>query len=160
MSAFLHCFIVENASLFFTNDNNAKTVSTTNDKHAWAAQAHEFAHALQGATLGRSVQSWIVESHAEFMRNAYAGEFSNFHQLPRASHIAYGSSRNRYGNYHFLNYLAAKHCPGLVSQIWANAAKFIPAGSSTFDPLLVLKGVTGWSQATLGNEWLKVRNQS
>ncbi len=119
--------------------------------------AHEFAHCLQFATMGLRYSpyvGWFWECHAEWMTHQmYPEDVGCSEQLLNASHICYGSARDRYGNWLFWEYIKDKYGYGAVNDIWTRARKPGVAGCSSEDPLLVLQRTRGWSVAELGDRF-------
>ena len=94
--------------------------------------AHEFAHgvqAVQGGLRcgggGADYCGWIHESHANFMAHQLAEYRSNEHcseMLFNAPHLYLGSTRDRYCNWQFMEYLKDKFCFSAVNAIWTSPA--------------------------------------
>lgn len=119
--------------------------------------AHEFMHGVQSVQGGqRCNQSntcgWIYESHA----NWAAQQQSEYHtsevhcseMMANMPHLYLGSSRDRYCNWQFMEYLKDKHCFSAVNAIWT--------GDPAIDPLTAIRNGMGWSVAQLGDflgEW-------
>lgn len=127
------------------------------DKHMgmWIGQAgltdhwglaHEFMHGVQSLEGGqRCNQSntcgWIYESHA----NWAAQQQPEYHQtdvhcsemLVNAPHLYLGSTRDRYCNWQFMEFLKDKHCFSAVNAIWT--------GQPSADPFTAIRNGLGWS---------------
>jgi uncharacterized repeat protein (TIGR02543 family) len=121
--------------------------------------AHEFNHALQGTTGGLAncnpnTCGWIWESHSNFMPHQLAEYRGNVHcseMLVNAPHVYLGSTRDRYCNWQFMEYLKDRYCYKAVNDIWSGAAK-----QGQGDPFLALRTNMSWSQAQLNDffgEW-------
>ena len=121
--------------------------------------AHEFNHALQGTTGGLAncnpnTCGWIWESHSNFMPHQLAEYRGNVHcseMLVNAPHAYLGSTRDRYCNWQFMEYLKDRYCYKAVNDIWTGAAK-----QGQGDPFLALRTNMSWSQAQLNDffgEW-------
>lgn len=120
--------------------------------------AHEFTHAVQAQTKGLSCGGnqnycgWIYESHANWHAHQLPEYRSNVHcseMLPNTPHLYLGSTRDRYCNWQFMEYLKDKYCYKAVNDIW-NA----PATSN--DPFTNIAATRGWSISQLNDffgEW-------
>jgi len=119
--------------------------------------AHEFMHGVQSVAgqLGGcnpNTCGWLFESHANFMPHQLPEFQNNVHcseMLANAPHLYLGSTRDRYCNWQWMEYLKDKHCYQAVNDIWTQA-------QNTQDPFMVLKANMGWSQAQLNDffgEW-------
>lgn len=119
--------------------------------------AHEFTHTLQFATRGMrdsDYVGWSWESHAEWMRHQYfPGEVNCAEMLVNYPHLYYGSTRNRYCNWQFWEYLKDKYCYKVVNDIWAKAKELNESGYRDEDPFTVLARNMNWSQEQLNNEF-------
>lgn len=91
--------------------------------------AHEFMHAVQSQTKGlacggpavNNFCGWIYESHANFSAHQleeYRGEVHCSEMLVNAPHLYLGSTRDRYCNWQFMEFLKDKYCIGAVNDIW------------------------------------------
>jgi len=120
--------------------------------------AHEFTHAVQSQTKGLSCNQsntcgWIYESHANW-RSQQLPEYhtSNVHcseMLPNAPHLYLGSTRDRYCNWQFMEYLKDKFCYKAVNDIWT-------APTPSNDPFTNIAATRGWSTSQLNDffgEW-------
>ncbi|HKP62612.1 MAG TPA: DUF6055 domain-containing protein, partial [Polyangiales bacterium] len=101
-------------------------IGTGGLKDHWGL-AHEFAHGVQAVSGGLSCGGsanycgWIHESHANFMAHQLAEYRSNMHcseMLFNAPHLYLGSTRDRYCNWQFMEFLKDKHCFSAVNAIW------------------------------------------
>jgi hypothetical protein len=121
--------------------------------------AHEFTHALQGSTRsfrdGKYV-GWLWESHANWMAHQmpeYRGEVHCSELLVNFPHLYYGSTRDRYCNWQFLEYLKDKYGYKRVNDIWANGLKPDQPGYLEEDPFSVLMRNNKWTIADLNDEF-------
>jgi hypothetical protein len=124
--------------------------------------AHEFTHALQTGTGGLASSQytgWIWESHANWHAHQLAEYHgSNVHcseMLPNFPHLYLGSTRDRYCNWQFMEYLKDKYCYSAVSEMWSKAPKS-GAAQSGADPFSVIQSNLGWSVSQLNDffgEW-------
>jgi hypothetical protein len=124
--------------------------------------AHEFTHALQSSTGGLAnsqYTGWIWESHA----NWHAHQLAEFHDsnvhcsemLPNFPHLYLGSTRDRYCNWQFMEYLKDKYCYSAVSDLWEKAPKSGDAQKNA-DPFSVLQANLGWTASQVNDffgEW-------
>ena len=119
--------------------------------------AHEFAHGVQSVSGGMSCGSgpnycgWIYESHANFMPHQLAEYRDDVHCSEMSfnmPHLYLGSTRDRYCNWQFMEFLKDKYCYSAVNAIWTQS----PAN----DPFTnIMKGM-GWTIAQLNDfigEW-------
>ncbi len=118
--------------------------------------AHEFMHGVQATTQGfpdcGGTGCWIYESHANWMPHQV--ERDDVHcseMLVNAPHLYYGSTRDRYCNWQFFEFLKDKHCYSAVHEMWTYEA---PAGQG--DPWQKLMLSQGWDIDQLNDlfgEW-------
>lgn len=104
-------------------------IGTGGLKDHWGL-AHEFAHGVQAVSGGlqcggnSNYCGWIHESHANFMAHQLAEFRSNEHcseMLSNAPHMYLGSTRDRYCNWQFMEFLKDKYCFSAVNAIWTSA---------------------------------------
>ena len=118
--------------------------------------AHEFMHAVQSVSGGMSCNQsntcgWIYESHANFMPHQLTEYRSDVHcsELSvNAPHVYLGSTRDRYCNWQFMEYLKDKYCYSAVNDIWTSA----PSN----DPFSQIMKTRGWTISQLNDffgEW-------
>lgn len=119
--------------------------------------AHEFTHAVQ-SVAGKlngcepNTCGWLYESHANFMPHQlpmFQNEVHCSEMLVNAPHVYLGSTRDRYCNWQWMEYLKDKQCYKAVNEIWSKP-------QSSKDPFMVLKANMGWNQAQLNDffgEW-------
>lgn len=114
---------------------------------------HEFTHGWQfwwGANGGLACPTantcgWIAESHAnytphqlpEYQNNAHCSEM-----LENAPHLYLGSSRDRYCNWQFMEYMKDKYCPAATNQIFTTSGP---------DPFTNIQKARGWTLAQLND---------
>lgn len=119
--------------------------------------AHELTHALQAAT-GRLMDSpftgWMFESHANWMTVQLPEFRDNTHcsvLLKQYPHLYYGSTRSRYCNWQWFEYLKDQHGYGVVNDIWRKAPGKDDPARTTADPFTVLRTNMGWTQDQLND---------
>jgi len=119
--------------------------------------AHEFTHGVQSVQGGMSCNQsntcgWIYESHA----NWHAQQVPEYHSkdvhcsemLANAPHLYLGSTRDRYCNWQFMEFLKDKYCPAAVNAIWT--------GTPAKDPFTAIMNARGWNIGQLNDffgEW-------
>ena len=119
--------------------------------------AHEFTHGVQSVQGGMSCNQsntcgWIYESHA----NWHAQQVPEYHtkdvhcseMLANAPHLYLGSTRDRYCNWQFMEFLKDKYCPAAVNAIWT--------GTPAKDPFTAIMNARGWNIGQLNDffgEW-------
>ncbi len=133
---------------------------------------HEFSHALQNMVNGADwfeFGGWFSESHAEYMR----GQFEGYNNRPddgcsvaliTSPHQYYGTTRNRYCNWLFLDFLAQEQGYDVVNKMWSasvNSPDFeldeftgdsIPSQCGEIDgPFATLLRVLNWDIAQLND---------
>jgi hypothetical protein len=119
--------------------------------------AHEFMHGVQSVSGGMSCGSgpnycgWIYESHANFMPHQLTEYRADVHCSEMSfnmPHLYLGSTRDRYCNWQFMEYLKDKHCYSAVNAIWTESAANDPFTN-------IMKGL-GWTITELNDfigEW-------
>lgn len=118
--------------------------------------AHEFTHAVQSVSGGQRCDEsntcgWVYESHANFMPHQleeYRGDVHCSELSVNMPHLYLGSTRDRYCNWQFMEFLKDKHCYSAVNAIWTGA----PAP----DPFTAIMNGMGWEVAQLNDfigEW-------
>ena len=119
--------------------------------------AHEYVHCLQFASLGlrdSPYVGWFWESHAEWMTFQLfpdgAGCSAAYVESP---HLYYGSTRTRYCNWQFFEFVKDRCGYQAIHDIWLRARQPGEDGQSSEDPLLVLRQSRGWDQAALGDQF-------
>jgi hypothetical protein len=91
----------------------------------WAL-AHEFMHGLQGMTgglAGSDFTGWFHECHANLMpHRVYPTEVHYCAEMyTRMPELYLGSTRNRYCNWHFFEYLIDKKGIAFVNDLWSKS---------------------------------------
>lgn len=116
-------------------------VNTRSGTDTWGL-AHEFAHALQFHTKGirhTSTGGWFWESHAQYMARQFHPQVLHCGEaLVNSPHIYYGSTRNRYCNFQFWEFLKNKLGYGVLNDVWTKALAFDQPGRDIEEPLGVL----------------------
>lgn len=134
--------------------------------------AHEFSHALQNMVNGADwfeFGGWFSESHAEYMRYQFEG-YNNrpddgcSYGFLTSLHLYYGTTRNRYCNWLFLDFLAQEQGYDVVNKMWSasvNSPDFeldeftgnsIPSQCGEIDgPFATLLRVLNWDIAQLND---------
>lgn len=119
--------------------------------------AHELTHALQAATghlMDSPYTGWLFESHANWMTVQLPEFQDNTHcsvLLKQYPHLYYGSTRTRYCNWHFLEYIKDRHGFDAINAIWREAPGTDDPAHLSTDPFSVLERHLGWSQAQLND---------
>jgi len=119
--------------------------------------AHEFAHALQGSTRGLrgdKYSGWLWESHANWMAHQmpeFRNELHCSEMLVNYPHLYYGSTRDRYCNWQFWDYVKDVYGYKAVSDVWEKALKPDQQGFEDDDPLSVLARNQGWTISDLND---------
>jgi hypothetical protein len=120
--------------------------------------AHEFAHALQATAKGLDCSDgpnycgWIHESHANFMAHQLAEYVDNVHcteMLENMPHVYLGSTRDRYCNWQFMEYLKDKYGYKAVNEIWT----LKPASNDPFSKIATSRGWTTSQLNDFFGEW-------
>jgi hypothetical protein len=116
--------------------------------------AHEFTHSWQ-CSVGTGLQcgnsntcGWIYESHANWSAQQLPEyHASNVHcseMLANVPHLYLGSTRDRYCNWQFMEYLKDKYCYQAVTDIWTSATR----GA---DPFTNIMSTRGWNISQLND---------
>jgi hypothetical protein len=114
---------------------------------------HEFTHGWQSwagyngglACPQANTCGWVFESHANFTPHQLPEYQNNVHcseMLANAPHLYLGSTRDRYCNWQFMEFLKDKYGPAAVTGIWTTPGT---------DPLANLQKSQGWSLTRLNN---------
>ncbi|MEE2785934.1 MAG: DUF6055 domain-containing protein [Myxococcota bacterium] len=102
-----------------------------NATDGYGGMAHEFTHALQNMAIGADwfeFGGWFSESHAEFMTQRFLGDGIGCSEvLVNAPHQHYGTTRNRYCNWQFWDFLTERISIQAVNELWTGNI-----GGSTF----------------------------
>ncbi|MCF7730661.1 MAG: DUF6055 domain-containing protein [Akkermansiaceae bacterium] len=124
------------------------------DQHALA---HEFAHSLQFATMGlrdSPFVGWSWESQAEWMTHQmFPDQVGCSDQLVNAPHLYYGSTRDRYGNWQFWEYIKDTFGYAAINDIWSKATKPGTPETALEDPLVVLARNQRWKTSELNDQF-------
>ena len=118
---------------------------------------HEFTHAWQSVSGGLSCGTgpntcgWIYESHANWSAHQVPENQTNVHcseMFDNMPHMYLGSTRDRYCNWQFMEYLKDKYGYQAVSGIWT--------GTATADPFTKIMADQNWTVSQLNDflgEW-------
>ena len=121
--------------------------------------AHEFTHSWQ-CSAGTGLQcpnsntcGWVFESHANWSAQQLPEyHASNVHcseMFANAPHLYLGSTRDRYCNWQFMEYLKDKYCYQAVNDIWLAS----PTGSDPFSNIMTTRGWTVSQLNDFFGEW-------
>ena len=119
--------------------------------------AHEFMHGVQSVQGGMSCSrqntcGWVYESHANWAaqqqveyhtKDVHCSEY-----LANMPHLYLGSTRDRYCNWQFMEFLKDKYCFSAVNAIWT--------GTAADNPFTGIMNGMGWSLDQLNDfmgEW-------
>jgi hypothetical protein len=113
--------------------------------------AHEFMHGVQSVQGGQSCNSsntcgWVYESHANFAPHQVPEYASNVHcseMMANTPHVYLGSTRDRYCNWQFMEYLKDKYCYSAVNAIWT--------GTPVNNPFQGIMNGQGWNISQLND---------
>lgn len=119
--------------------------------------AHELTHALQvgsGGLRDSPFTGWLFESHANWMTH----QLPEFRTTTHCSvlsvnypHLYFGSTRVRYCNWQFLEYLKDRFGHGVVNDLWTKSPRVGSAEAAEADPVEVLMRNQGWTIAQLND---------
>ena len=132
-------------------------------KDYWGT-SHEFAHGLQGVAgwLGNNSHSgWMAESHANWMAHQYNPNDAHCSEyLINYPYLYYGSTRDRYCNWQFLEHLKEEFGGGNkgaheVNRIWMESIRDGEDGRMEQTPFSAMMMVYGWSLEELNNQFGK-----
>lgn len=119
--------------------------------------AHEFAHGIQGSSRGfrdGPYAGWLWENHANWMTHQLPFFRDNVHcseLLVNFPHLYYGSTRDRYCSWQFLEYIKNEYGYAAVNDLWSKALKPGQAGYEQEDPFVVLMRTQNWSVTELND---------
>lgn len=117
--------------------------------------AHEFAHTLQFASGGlrdSRFVGWAWESHAEWMTHqTQPTNVACAEALVNAPHLYYGSTRNRYCNWQFWEFLKDQYCYRVVNDLWARSKRPDDPARVDEDPFGALARNLGFSASQLND---------
>ena len=132
-------------------------------KDYWGT-SHEFAHGLQGVAgwLGNNSHSgWMAESHANWMAHQYNPNDAHCSEyLINYPYLYYGSTRDRYCNWQFLEHLKEEFGGGNkgaheVNRIWMKSIRDGEDGRMEQTPFSAMMMVYGWSLEQLNDQFGK-----
>lgn len=132
-------------------------------KDYWGT-SHEFAHGLQGVAgwLGNNSHSgWMAESHANWMAHQYNPNDAHCSEyLINFPYLYYGSTRDRYCSWQFLEHLKEEFGGGNkgaheVNRIWMESIRDGEDGRMEQTPFTAMMMVYGWSLEELNNQFGK-----
>ncbi|SHK67433.1 hypothetical protein SAMN05720759_10563 [Fibrobacter sp. UWB12] len=132
-------------------------------KDYWGT-SHEFAHGLQGVAgwMGNNSHSgWFAESHANWMAHQYNPNDAHCSEyLINYSYLYYGSTRDRYCNWQFLEHLKEEFGGGYkgaheVNRIWMESIRDGEDGRMEQTPFSAMMMVYGWSLEQLNEQFGK-----
>jgi hypothetical protein len=119
--------------------------------------AHEFMHGVQSVQGGLACNQtntcgWIYESHADWAAQQqveyHTSDVHCSEYLANMPHLYLGSTRDRYCNWQFMEYLKDKYCYSAVNAIWT--------GKPVADPFTGIMNGQQWSIGQLNDfigEW-------
>ncbi|WP_290943285.1 DUF6055 domain-containing protein [Fibrobacter sp.] len=132
-------------------------------KDYWGT-SHEFAHGLQGVAgwMGNNSHSgWFAESHANWMAHQYNPNDAHCSEyLINYPYLYYGSTRDRYCNWQFLEHLKEEFGGGYkgaheVNRIWMESIRDGEDGRMEQTPFSAMMMVYGWSLEQLNEQFGK-----
>lgn len=132
-------------------------------KDYWGT-SHEFAHGLQGVAgwLGNNSHAgWMAESHANWMAHQYNPNDAHCAEyLINYPYLYYGSTRDRYCNWQFLEHLKEEFGGGNkgaheVNRIWMESIRDGEDGRMEQTPFTAMMKVFGWSLDSLNQQFGK-----
>ena len=124
--------------------------------------SHEFAHGLQGVAgwMGNNSHAgWMAESHANWMAHQYNPNDAHCSEyLINYPYLYYGSTRDRYCNWQFLEHLKEKFGGGTkgakeVNRIWMEAIHDGEEGRMEQTPFTAMMMVYDWTLEDLNREF-------
>ena len=132
-------------------------------KDYWGT-SHEFAHGLQGVAgwMGNNSHSgWFAESHANWMAHQYNPNDAHCAEyLINYPYLYYGSTRDRYCNWQFLEHLKEEFGGGNkgaheVNRIWMESIRDGEDGRMEQTPFSAMMMVYGWTLDSLNQQFGK-----
>ena len=133
-------------------------------KDRWG-MAHEFAHGLQGVAgwLGNNSHTgWMAECHANWMAHQYISDDAHYcsEALINFPYLYYGSTRDRYCNWQFLEHLKEEFGGGpagaaKVNRIWMESIRDGEDGRMEQTPFTAMMDVYGWTLEQLNDQFGK-----
>ena len=133
-------------------------------KDYWGT-SHEFAHGLQGVAgwLGNNSHAgWMAESHANWMAHQYNPNDAHCSEyLINFPYLYYGSTRDRYCNWQFLEHLKEEFGGGNkgaheVNRIWMESIRDGEDGRMEQTPFTAMMMVYGWTLDSLNAQFGKL----
>ena len=130
-------------------------------KDYWGT-SHEFAHGLQGVAgwMGNNSHAgWFAESHANWMAHQYNPKDAHCSEyLINFPYLYYGSTRDRYCNWQFLEHLKEKFGGGNdgakeVNRLWMESIHDGEDGRMEQTPFTAMMMVYDWSLEDLNREF-------
>ncbi len=125
--------------------------------------AHEYAHGMQslsGWMGNNSHTGWVCESHANWMMHQYipneAPGCSEY--LINFPYLYYGSTRDRYCNWHFMEHLKEEFGGGIkgameVNRIWTESIRNGEEGLMDQTPFSAMMMIYGWTLDSLNEKF-------
>ena len=133
-------------------------------KDRWG-MAHEFAHGLQGVAgwMGNNSHTgWMAECHANWMAHQYISDDAHYcsEALINFPYLYYGSTRDRYCNWQFLEHLKEEFGGGTagaakVNRIWMESIRDGEDGRMEQTPFTAMMKVYGWTLEQLNDQFGK-----
>lgn len=132
-------------------------------KDYWGT-SHEFAHGLQGVAgwIGNNSHTgWMAECHANWMAHQYNPKDAHCAEyLINFPYLYYGSTRDRYCNWQFLEHLKEEFGGGNkgaheVNRIWMESIRDGEDGRMEQTPFSAMMMVYGWTLDSLNNQFGK-----
>lgn len=123
----------------------------------WAL-VHELAHCFQFSCRSfrdSKFVGWFWETHAEFMASLYTNEVRQVEFQINTPHLHAGSTRFRYGQWLFLEYLKDEYGISVINDMWNKAYKPENPSYLQEEPFLVLARNLGWTQSELNDHFAK-----
>ena len=127
--------------------------------------AHEYAHGMQSLTgwMGNNSHTgWVCESHANWMMHQFIPDVAPgcSEYLIDFPFLYYGSTRDRYCNWHFMEHLKEEFGGGIdgtreVNRIWTESIKDGEAGRMEQTPFSAMMMVYDWTLEDLNNQFGK-----
>ena len=132
-------------------------------KDYWGT-SHEFAHGLQGVAgwMGNNSHTgWMAECHANWMAHQYNPNDAHCAEyLINFPYLYYGSTRDRYCNWQFLEHLKEEFGGGNkgakeVNRIWMESIRDGEDGRMEQTPFTAMMMVYGWTLDSLNQQFGK-----
>jgi len=133
-------------------------------KDLWGL-AHEYAHGLQsvaGWMGSNATAGWICESHANWMAHQVNPTDAHYcsEALINFPYLYYGSSRDRYCNWQFMEHLKEEFGGGwkgvqMVNRMWMNKINDGETGYQTQTPFSAMLGAYDWKYSDMTEQFGK-----